>query len=62
MSAYTQIVCDGCGDGYRWRTGLGQPSHGSDRSILKSDGRHTVRKTGNPVRDICDACWKWGKR
>lgn len=62
MSGYTQIVCDGCGSGYRWATGLGQPSHGSDRSVLKREGWHTVRKTGQPTRDICPECWKAGKR
>lgn len=62
MSAHTAIHCDICGEGVQWRTMSGQASHGTDRRILAEEGWHTVRKTGELVRDICPTCWERGYR
>lgn len=62
MSAHTVIRCDGCGVGYEWLTMHGQPAHGHDRAVLAREGWHTVRKTGEPTRDICPSCWDAGRR
>lgn len=62
MSALEAIECDRCGETRVFEKGSGQTSWGVIRKLIAKDGWHTVRKTGEPVRDICPTCWKVGLR
>lgn len=62
MAAYEVIRCDGCGSGFEWKKLFGASNYKVLRESLKKDGWHSIRVTGQPVRDVCGACWKDGKR